>query len=62
VRLCPDLQCKNLYFGDGWGRDVIGSNNGTVLPPQLKQTASIPLSKKHYKKLGVAKFLVDYFL
>jgi hypothetical protein len=46
VRLCPDLQCKILYFGDGRGRDVIGSTAAPALPPQLKQTASIP-SKNH---------------
>ena len=64
-----------MYFGDGRGADeavvgreveeagdVIGSNSGTSTAIMIRQTTSIPLSKKHYKKLGIAKCVVDYLI
>ena len=53
-----------MDFGDGWesdeaivggGGDETGSNSATT----ITLTTSVPLSKKRYKKLGIAKFVLD---
>ena len=42
--------------GDTAG-DEIGSNSGAT----TRQSASIPVKKKRYKKLGIAKSVLHYF-
>jgi len=59
-----------LDFGDGWesdeaieggradeGGDVVRSKSATMI-----RHTSVSLSKKRYKKLDIAKFVLDYLI
>lgn len=40
--------------------DVIVSNNG--IATMIRKITSVSLSKKHYKKLSIAKFVLNYLI
>jgi hypothetical protein len=60
--LVMDGVAEETAVGGGFNeaRDGIDSNSGTAT--RIRQATSIPLSKKRYKKLGIAKCVVDYLI
>ena len=47
--------------GEDIAGDQIGSNNGGTATT-TRQTTSIPVRKKRYKKLGIAKSVLHYLI
>ena len=52
---------ESVVGGENISGDQIGSNSGGIATT-TRQTYSIPVRKKRYKKLGIAKSVLHYLI